>query len=224
MGDGSEPDRLLAQEEYRVSTYKNHNLPIDKHVLAKSGFYCTQKGDTVRCYKCKFEIDASKATLAEIDEGHKTRAPACNEVDNTDQVQRRSKKFVSYDSLRFEKERLETFINWPVSWLQPAELARDGFYYLRTEDHCACVFCRGIVGSWEEGDTPRGEHQRHFPHCPFIKGQPVGNIPIEHSQIISRLSPRSETFNLPSFHSSDVCGTGRLMSGSYAEKSKSIKV
>ncbi|KAK3866346.1 hypothetical protein Pcinc_028114 [Petrolisthes cinctipes] len=218
MGDGTQPDKLLSQEDYRIQTYKNHNLPIDKHVLAKSGFYCTQKGDTVKCYKCKFEIDASKVSFTEIDERHKNLAPTCMEVENADHSPRRSKKFMSYDSLRFEKERLETFINWPVSWLQPSELARDGFYYLRTEDHCACVFCRGIVGSWEKGDTPRGEHQRHFPHCPFIKGQAVGNIPIEQSQIISRLSPRAETISSPSFNNVDVCGTGRLMSGSYPEK------
>ena len=127
----------------------------------------------------------------------------------------RSKKFISYDSLRYEKERLETFIDWPVNWLKPEDLARNGFYYLRTADHTACVFCRGIVGVWEDGDTPRGEHQRHFPHCSFIRGDAVGNIPIEQGQILSKLTPTAS-------QSVDVCGTStRLMSGSYPENGKS---
>lgn len=131
----------------------------------------------------------------------------------------RTKKFISYDSLRFEKERLETFIDWPVEWLNPVDLAHDGFYYLRTADHCACVFCRGIVGAWEKGDTPREEHKRHFPQCPFIKGQPVGNIPLAHSHIISRITPSPEASpTLPL--SMDVCGSGRPMPGSYPESSK----
>lgn len=99
-----------------------------------------------------------------------------------------TKVFSCYDSLRYEKYRLETFIDWPITWLQPSDLAHEGFYYLRKEDHCACVFCRGIVGAWISEDTPRGEHQRHFPHCPFIRGQAVGNVPIAAGKIIERMS------------------------------------
>lgn len=99
------------------------------------------------------------------------------------------KTFTSYNSLKYEKNRLDTFIEWPITWLKPTELAAAGFYYLRTSDHCACVFCRGIVGGWETGDTPQNEHQRHFPHCPYIRGQPVGNIPIDQGQILSNLTP-----------------------------------
>lgn len=107
---------------------------------------------------------------------------------------RPTKKFTSYDSLRFETDRLETFIKWPVEWIKPEDLAKDGFYYLRTADHCACVFCRGIVGSWEYEDNPRSEHKRHFPHCPFIKGQPVGNIPVTQSNIILGIAPKPNVF------------------------------
>lgn len=131
----------------------------------------------------------------------------------------RTKKFMSYDSLRFEKERRETFIDWPVKWLKPEDLACDGFYYLRTADHCACVFCRGIVGAWEYGDTPREEHKRHFPQCPFIKGEPVGNIPYAQSMIISHITPSPETAP-PLPLSMDVCGLGRPMPGSYSECSE----
>ena len=131
----------------------------------------------------------------------------------------RTKKFISYDSLRFEKERLETFIDWPVTWLSPGDLAREGFYYLRTKDHCACVFCRGIIGAWEEGNTPRGEHKRHFPQCPFIAGKPVGNVPYTQSVIISHITPSPETAP-PLSLSMDVCGLGKPLPGSYSEGSK----
>nr|XP_053656421.1 baculoviral IAP repeat-containing protein 7-like isoform X2 [Cherax quadricarinatus] len=94
-----------------------------------------------------------------------------------------SRKFLHYDSLKFEKERLKTFINWPIEWLKPIDLALDGFYYLRKDDHCACVFCRGIVGEWEKDDIPRNEHKKHFPNCPFIRGLPVGNIPMKFDKI-----------------------------------------
>ena len=98
------------------------------------------------------------------------------------------KIFVSYKELRYEQERLDTFIKWPLDWLKPEDLARDGFYFLREKDYCACVFCDGIIGDWEDGDTPRGEHQRLAPQCHFIRGDPVGNIPLEQCTILSKLS------------------------------------
>uniref|UniRef100_A0A2P2HXT5 E3 ubiquitin-protein ligase XIAP-like n=1 Tax=Hirondellea gigas TaxID=1518452 RepID=A0A2P2HXT5_9CRUS len=97
------------------------------------------------------------------------------------------KGFHTFDSLRYERERLATFIDWPVSWLTPDSLAKDGFYYLREKDHCSCVFCRGIVGAWEPGDLPNTEHHRHFPMCAFVKGQPVGNIPILQGDLLAAL-------------------------------------
>ena len=113
-----------------------------------------------------------------------------------------SKTFFTYDSLKCEEKRLETFIDWPAGGIiNPSELAKDGFYYLRTNDHCACVFCRGIVGAWEKGDVARVEHQRHFPTCRFINGDAVGNIPIEQSRIISfpENKPLLESVDLPQY-------------------------
>lgn len=161
------------------------------------------------CAERELEVDTTRIRFSE-DSLHKEKSPAASRS----VPQNRTKKFVSYDSLRFEQERLETFIDWPVEWLSPADLARDGFYYLRTADHCACVFCRGIVGSWEKGDNPREEHRRHFPYCPFITGRPVGNISLAHSNIIYRTTP--EAFpTLPV--GTDVCGSGRSKSGSYPD-------
>lgn len=97
------------------------------------------------------------------------------------------KGFHTFDSLRYERERLATFVDWPLHWLSKESLAKEGFYYLRDHDYCSCVFCRGIVGSWEPGDIPQQEHQRHFPKCPFVKGQPVGNVPLQQGDLLASL-------------------------------------
>ena len=220
MGDARFTCEQLREELCRVNTYgENSNIPL-KDDLAKGGFYFTQIGHKVKCAGCGLEVDTSRiSSPQEVHALHKEKSPQCQYLASSPVPQNRTKKFTSYDSLRFEKERLETFIDWPVAWLSPADLAKDGFYYLRTADHCACVFCRGIVGAWEKGDTPREEHQRHFPHCPFIKGQPVGNIPLVHGSIISRITPSPEAPPaLPL--SMDVCGSGRPMPGSYPESSE----
>lgn len=226
MGDANRNIRLLSGEQYRVNTYGDNTFNVEKATLARAGFYYTQKGNILKCFTCDLEIDAAEISPSvNVIHLHKEKRPECKFAQTLILAQNgiRTKVFASYDSLRFEKERLETFIDWPVDWLKPYDLAHDGFYYLRTADHCACVFCRGIVGAWEEGDTPRGEHQRHFPHCPFIRGQPVGNIPLAQSEILSKLNPSTATtatIQKPKKAMSiDVCGTPKHMPGSYAESS-----
>ena len=130
----------------------------------------------------------------------------------------RSKKFQSFHSLLYEKERLDTFIEWPAPWVSPKDLAADGFYYLRTKDHCACVFCRGIIGSWRVGDTPRNEHARHFSHCPFVRGLPSGNVPLTHCAILEKLDGKECPMPKPrSFYATVEPRSGRHMPGSYPE-------
>lgn len=112
--------------------------------------------------------------------------------------------------LRYETVRLETFNNWPIDYISKEDLSKNGFYYLRVEDHCACVFCRGIVGEWKSGDIPEIEHARHFGHCPFVtRRSPVGNIPKQQALILSKLStsptPSDET--PPPNTNTDVCGS-----------------
>lgn len=119
-----------------------------------------------------------------------------------------NKTFKNYDYLKSETARLQTFIDWPLEWLKPSELAAAGFYYMRTKDHCACIFCAQIIGMWEKNDNPRQEHERHSPHCPFIRGQNVGNIAI---------NPKN---NICYTQDTDICGTPRLMAGSYPECGK----
>jgi hypothetical protein len=189
----------MSRENRRLETFKDEILNDKKISLVKAGFFYTGKDQKVKCFSCLFEFDAAETSSSmDFRTLHKKKSPECSFVKSIKvDISSRPKKFLSYDSLRYEKERLETFIEWPVPWLCPKELAADGFYYLRTHDHCACVFCRGIVGAWEVGDTPRGEHKRHFPHCPFIRGQVVGNVSLNHSFILDKLPLDGEECPIP---------------------------
>ncbi|XP_076052351.1 inhibitor of apoptosis protein-like [Oratosquilla oratoria] len=90
-----------------------------------------------------------------------------------------TRRFHTTSSLYIESVRLATFVGWPSSHiLTPDQLARAGFFYLRSEDHTQCSFCKGIVGYWEAGDDPELEHQRLFPACPLASGKPTGNVPL----------------------------------------------
>ncbi|KAI7794414.1 putative baculoviral IAP repeat containing 7 [Triplophysa rosa] len=95
--------------------------------------------------------------------------------------------------MRNEEERLQTFQNWPrEAPVRPGDLARAGFFYLRYGDTVQCFCCAGILRYWVQGDTPLGEHERHFPTCGFVMGRDVGNVPTASSdsvdgQLLSQL-------------------------------------
>ncbi|XP_068217348.1 baculoviral IAP repeat-containing protein 7-like isoform X2 [Palaemon carinicauda] len=103
--------------------------------------------------------------------------PAPNSVTKRQPEDRAERRFHWQSALLLEAVRRQTFSNWPVAYIDPDELAKAGFFYLRTEDHVQCAFCQGIVGYWDEGDKPEIEHHKHFPNCPFITGAATGNVP-----------------------------------------------
>ena len=80
---------------------------------------------------------------------------------------------------RSEAARLASFNQWKVSFIQPADLAKAGFFSFNSQDSCKCAFCILIVGDWVEGDEPMNEHARLMPNCPFILGGDVGNVPLD---------------------------------------------
>lgn len=223
MGDLSIDKKLMEDEEQRIITFNNKQFvkTVEKILLVKAGFYFVEREAAVKCFSCDLTVKASDLiSSTEIDfmKMHKEKKPECHFVQNLPPpLFEKYKTFrVPSESLRFEKCRLDTFIDWPVSFISPIELAKDGFYFLRISDHCACIYCKGIIGAWEEGDTPRGEHKKHFGRCPFITGSPVGNIPMAECNILLKYTNR---FIMPKGGSSwesrcdrgsvDVTGLGR---------------
>ena len=78
-----------------------------------------------------------------------------------------------------EAKRLRTFFNWPAnSVVDKKLLAQNGFIYLNVNDRVQCVFCRGVLSDWEQGDIVANEHKTHCPECPLAFGYDCGNIPL----------------------------------------------
>ena len=104
-----------------------------------------------------------------------------------------------------EEARLNSFLyTWPSSSpVSPEDLAKAGFYFTRISDRVQCAFCFGVLRNWEEGDDALGEHRRYFPNCPFVRGEDVGNEPIDHTR-----PPEGVRLGIPasSVESSDTLG------------------
>lgn len=79
------------------------------------------------------------------------------------------------NDLKRIENRLRTFDNWPVNFIDKYELARAGFYYLNNSDQVRCVECGGVIGQWEIGDVPFVEHRKFFPECPVVCQSDLSN-------------------------------------------------
>lgn len=87
-----------------------------------------------------------------------------------------------FNQMKSERVRLDSFTaisskQWPHSSPTPSELAQAGLFYLLDGDRVQCAFCRGVISNWEPLNRPMSEHARHWPTCPFVMGDDVGNIP-----------------------------------------------
>ncbi|XP_078612898.1 baculoviral IAP repeat-containing protein 7-like isoform X2 [Branchiostoma floridae x Branchiostoma japonicum] len=77
-----------------------------------------------------------------------------------------------------EQARLDTYRDWPRDCpVRPADLARAGFYSLHDGDRVRCFVCYRVLRQWCAGDDPLDEHRKHYPDCPFVRGEEVGNVP-----------------------------------------------
>ncbi|KAF2363280.1 BIR repeat [Trinorchestia longiramus] len=180
----------------QVRVYHARKTPTcseaQKH-LCSSGGSSMSSGGPAMAHTLNGSLKPSQMAAATTSAGPSSSSLECANVPSSRAVLKSQGRFVeckgfhSFDSLRYERERLATFIDWPVAWLSPETLAKEGFYYLRDNDYCSCVFCRGIVGAWEPGDVPSQEHQRHFPKCPFVRGHPVGNVPLAQGDLLASL-------------------------------------
>lgn len=104
-------------------------------------------------------------------------------------------------TMHFESNRLATFKNWPLSYINKEDLAREGFFYLITgRDTVKCHFCYGTLFDWQRYDNPRFEHLKYFPACPLLKGKPTLNEPIVRGELIKTLESLYDiTLKRPTF-------------------------
>ncbi|XP_067675407.1 baculoviral IAP repeat-containing protein 7-like isoform X2 [Haliotis asinina] len=108
--------------------------------------------------------------------------------------------FSNIHQLKSEETRLQTFEHWPLaSAIKPEQLAKTGFYYIGPSDRVKCVFCNGILKSWLPNDDPATEHRFHFPHCPFLQGKDVGNVPMATEQVARPRSLVMESVRFPAY-------------------------
>jgi len=90
-----------------------------------------------------------------------------------------------------EINRLNTFQNWDVPFIDKHQLARFGFYYYGPGDLVRCAFCSVEIGMWEEGDDVLIDHFRWSSNtCPLIRGLPTANVPIDGNILRDQLPPQ----------------------------------
>ncbi|CAG5125141.1 unnamed protein product [Candidula unifasciata] len=102
-------------------------------------------------------------------------------------------------ALYHEVNRLKTFEgNWSDSYfVQPTELARNGFFCVGLGDKVKCVFCLKTLWNWEPGDSVELEHQKHYPNCPFVQGNCNHlNVPINTFETSLGLHMKTQTQEL----------------------------
>jgi len=85
--------------------------------------------------------------------------------------------------MRFEKNRLRTFKNWPHSFITPSELSKAGFYYLFNSDQVCCFDCKLVLSNWKNGDKAIAEHYANSNRCKLINGYNVGNVTIDRTPL-----------------------------------------
>lgn len=94
-----------------------------------------------------------------------------------------------HSELNVEANRLRTFDNWNVPFINKHTLAMLGFSYYGPNDLVKCYFCGVEVGMWEEGDDVLSDHMRWSPSCNFIRRNRTNNVPINEALLNQTLPP-----------------------------------
>jgi len=95
---------------------------------------------------------------------------------------------LSYEHLRLNSFRLQTFHDWPKKHIVSApSLAGAGFFYTGNNDRVRCAFCKREFLDWQAGDIPGDEHRRGVPYCDFVVSNfcsPL-QLPSQSSRVVS---------------------------------------
>ena len=219
----SERRDMFSKHFFQPKNQVNENV-LKK--LARVGFFPVSQTSRVKCYSCFVEYDLDTDNLSILkyltDEGgeeeeedpvnfHRNLTPNNNNcMMMVDNLFSRSKPLKSLDSYFYEQERLDSFIDWPLPWLNPKDLAKDGFYYLRKDDKVVCAFCNASVSNWNFNDDIRTVHIESCPFEPegkkcdamcgldyFFGFQENRNIPISLSNEMKNISGNKKKYFIP---------------------------
>lgn len=81
-----------------------------------------------------------------------------------------SKKTKARRSSARSKKTISSSTAWPLSFLNPQDLAYAGFSWNPTSaspDNVQCFLCNCQLDGWEPADVPAYEHLTHSPDCGF---------------------------------------------------------
>ncbi|KAI8521997.1 Protein DETOXIFICATION 47, chloroplastic [Branchiostoma belcheri] len=157
------------------STYDRSDQPSRRAETTRTGassnlkLHQTSNSSTERD-NCSYEMDAVDGSTYDRSDHPNRRTETTRTTDATSNLHLTR-------NLYTEADRLSTYFDWPSDVpVSPEDLARQGFFYLGYRDRVECAFCGGVLHQWEAGDDPFIEHQRHYPHCPFVNGEATANV------------------------------------------------
>lgn len=125
------------------------------------------------------------------------------------------KNTITNDIFRSELNRLCSFDNWPIEYIDKHLLAKTGLFYSGGVDTVTCYFCSGEMSSWKQSDHPISKHIELSTNCPLLRRQLTNNIPINLDELDHVLPPNS--------YGVDSEGTIKIHPNVYPENSISTK-
>lgn len=179
---------------------------ITPQQLAHAGFYYVGPEDLVQCNFCKLKLSQWKEG-DNIEREHKLWEPFCEILMNS------------------EKNRLETFKNWSVEFVDPEILAKIGFFYTGRKDEVKCNFCKTLVCDWKDGDDEILEHFRLSQDCELLSAYNyTANIPIdERDALYKMIEPQAHiAYSVPSNKLKNFANFKNLKPGFYTVKAINI--
>lgn len=188
------------KEVDRLETYNDwNNTFIDKHILAKIGFYYLNVDDKVKCNFCKIIVKRWIEGDNPVEEHMKwssscpfmrrrtTRNIPINE-EELDAIlppqfsdvcghdpENNNNEEIKYPEYRYEIQRLDSFKSWPLALKQrPTDFVDSGLFYTGHGDRVVCFCCGLGLKNWDPDDKPIIEHAKYTSGCQYldhIKGE-----------------------------------------------------
>lgn len=156
---------------------------INPEEFAAAGFFFSGYTDLVACFACGMRLFGWKKD----DDpwvNHAYYRPFCIHV-----TENKNDEFVKYArqslhaKLRTQREceefrtfesRIQSFVAFTFSFVDPYDLADAGFYYCvlwKQSDNVRCFSCGLQLHDWQSRDHPWVEHAKHSPSCNFVLSQ-----------------------------------------------------